>query len=110
MATFMAAPHKGHMVAILRVFAYLRKHISCKLVVDPQECDWSNKIWISADWKESYPDIKDNLPSNAPKPRGKSIQLNMFCDASHATSLVTRQSTTGIIIFLEWYSSEMVFS
>ena len=72
MATFMAAPRKGHMVAILRVFACLRKHISCKLVVDPRERDWSNnKIWISANWKEFYPNIKEDLPSNAPKPRGK---------------------------------------
>ena len=109
MATFMAAPRKGHIVAMLRVFAFLRKHISCKLVVDPRERDWSNKIWISANWKEFYPDIKEDLPSNAPKPRGKSIQLNMFCDASHATNLVTRRFTTGIIIFLngtpvKWYS------
>mmetsp|Transcript_18821 Transcript_18821/g.26684 ORF Transcript_18821/g.26684 Transcript_18821/m.26684 type:complete len:136 (+) Transcript_18821:2253-2660(+) len=33
----------------------------------------------------------------------------MFCDAPHATDLITRQSTTGIIIFLQgtpilWYS------
>ena len=56
-----------------------------------------------------YPDIKEDLPSNAPKPHGKSIKLNIFCDASHATNQVTRRSTTGIIIFLngtpvKWYS------
>lgn len=37
------------------------------------------------------------------------MQLNMFCDASHATDLVTRRSTTGILFFLngapiKWYS------
>jgi hypothetical protein len=37
------------------------------------------------------------------------VQLNMFCDASHATDLITRRSTTGIIIFAQgtpvlWYS------
>ena len=37
------------------------------------------------------------------------MQINLFCDAAHATCLITRRSTTGIIIFLSgmpilWYS------
>ena len=37
------------------------------------------------------------------------FKINMFCDASHATHLITRRSTTGIIIFAQgtpilWYS------
>ena len=44
-----------------------------------------------------------------PEPRGKSVQINMFCDASHASCLQSRRSTTGIIFFLNgapitWYS------
>jgi hypothetical protein len=36
------------------------------------------------------------------------VQVNIFCDAAHATFLATWQSTTGIIIFLNgapihWY-------
>ena len=37
------------------------------------------------------------------------MQINLFCDASHATDLITRRSTTGIVIFINgtpvsWYS------
>jgi hypothetical protein len=45
-----------------------------------------------------------------PKPPGLPVQLNMmFCDASRANELITRCSTTGIILFLngtpiKWYS------
>ena len=44
-----------------------------------------------------------------PEPRGKPVQINMFCDASHASCLASRRSTTGIVIFLNgapvtWYS------
>ena len=66
MATFMATPRQGHMVAVLRIFAYLRKHISCKLVIDPCERDWSDKTWVSANWKDFYPDVQEDIPANAP--------------------------------------------
>ena len=74
--------------------------------------DFSNVAWDGKDWVEFYPDaVKQGepIPRNAPEPRGLPMQLNMFCDASHATDLVTRRSTTGIIFFLngapiKWYS------
>jgi hypothetical protein len=49
------------------------------------------------------------VPHDAPEALGESVQINMFCDASHATDLITRRSTTGIIFFLNgtpinWYS------
>jgi hypothetical protein len=66
--------------------------------------------WTSKDWKCFYPDIDgETLPPKMPEPRGRSVTITMFCDASHATDLVTRHSTTGIVFFLNstpihWYS------
>jgi hypothetical protein len=44
-----------------------------------------------------------------PEPLGEPVQVNMFCDAAHATDLMTRRSTTGFVFFLngtpiQWYS------
>jgi hypothetical protein len=44
-----------------------------------------------------------------PEPHGNEVQIQMFCDAAHATCLATRRSTTGVIIFvngapIRWYS------
>jgi hypothetical protein len=44
-----------------------------------------------------------------PEPLGKIVKITAFCDASHADCLVTRRSTTGILIFvnstpIRWYS------
>jgi hypothetical protein len=44
-----------------------------------------------------------------PIPLGKPIQMDMLCDASHASALVMRRSTTGFLIYLcgtpvVWYS------
>ena len=57
--------------------------------------------WVSEDWAEFYPDAEEVIPPDAPEPRGPGVQLNVFCDAAHATDLVTRRSVTGI----SWSSS-----
>jgi len=59
--------------------------------------------------KEFYPDAEEKIPPNAPKSRGKPVQINCFVDSDHAGNLATRRSHTGILIFLNmapisWYS------
>ena len=49
------------------------------------------------------------IPPGAPEALGNEVQINIFCDAAHATCLATRRSTTGVLIFLNgaalrWYS------
>ena len=61
--------------------------------------------------KKIYVDTKEELPRDAPKPRGKSVQLNCFVDLDHAGDRMTRCSPTGILIFgnsapLFWYSKK----
>ena len=109
MAKFMSSPRQGHMVGVLRILAYLHHHIRSKIVTDPLYRDWSHKSWTQAKWQDFYPDAVEPIPDNAPEARGKPVQINLFCDAAHATCLITRRSTTGIIIFLNgmpilWYS------
>ena len=48
-------------------------------------------------------------PENAPPPRGESVYVGCYVDADHAGNLLTRESNTGIIIFVNnspilWYS------
>jgi len=109
LAKFMAVPREGHLIGLLHAFAYTKKHMNSRIVVDPLPRDWSGIEWNNADWTEFYPDAKEELPANMPEPRGKPVQVNLFVDAAHATCLVSRRSTTGVVIFLngtpvEWYS------
>jgi hypothetical protein len=69
-------------------------------VFDPIARDWSNRDWTHPDWKDFYPGAFDQLPHDMPNPLGKPIQMNIFCDASHASDLVTRPYTTGFLIYL----------
>ena len=61
--------------------------------------------------KSIYRDAIDEVPCNAPEPRGAAAQLNVYVDADHAGNKVTRRSQTGILIFLNmapinWYSKK----
>jgi hypothetical protein len=101
MARFSAAPRQGHLWIVLRIFAYCKKRNESKVVFDPVKNDMEHIEWMSQDWKQFYPDIQGEIiPYDQPKPRGRSVPVNMFCDAAHATCHVTRRSTTGIILFV----------
>lgn len=109
-ARFSAAPREGHLYELLRIFAYCKKHLDSKVVIDPVQKDFSNVKWATHDWRQFYPDITGEVyPSSLPKARGNGVQINLFCDAAHGTCHLTRRSTTGIVIFINgapitWYS------
>ena len=49
--------------------------------------------------------------SDAPEPRGKSVEMTAFVDSDHAGDTVTRRSRTGIWLFIQqspivWYSKK----
>ena len=44
--------------------------------------------------------MKEAIPPNAPKPRGKEFDMRIFVDSDHAGEKITRKSRTGYIIFL----------
>ena len=44
--------------------------------------------------------MKEAVPTNAPTPRGKDVDLRMFVDSDHAGDKVRRRSRTGFFIYL----------
>ena len=61
------------------------------------------------EFKEYYRYAEDIDPPRMPKPKGQSIKLTAFVDASYCANKVTRRSHTGYIIFINkatiaWYS------
>jgi hypothetical protein len=63
----------------------------------------------NADWTDFYGNVQEELPPKMPKSRGNPVTISAFVDANHAGNKVTRQSHTGIIIFVQnalivWYS------
>ena len=52
------------------------------------------------DWKAFYGEATEAIPPNAPKPRGKEVDLRLFVDSDHAGDQLNRHSRTGFLIFL----------
>jgi len=109
LSSHMCQPRIGHLEQVLHIFAYLKHHENSNMVFDPNYINWESEAFIKYDWTEFYKDAKEQLPVNAPPPRGHAVQINAFIDADHAGNRVTRRSHTGILIYLNcapiiWFS------
>jgi hypothetical protein len=86
----------------VKVFYYIQTHLRFYIVYDNLTHDWSGYDWSSKkDWSQFYPDIIEPVPINISKPFWQAVQINIFCDAAHATDLVTRRSTKSIFLFVD---------
>eukprot|EP00934_Nitzschia_sp_Nitz4_P001810 Nitzschia sp. Nitz4//scaffold191_size41780//52//5493//NITZ4_007461-RA/size41780-processed-gene-0.69-mRNA-1//1//CDS//3329540163//1810//frame0 len=100
LASYLAMPREGHMEAALRIFAYLRNKHNARMIFDPTYPTIDESKFQKCDWKHFYGDVKEAIPMNAPKPRGKEVDLRLFVDSSHADDKVNRRSRSGYFIFM----------
>jgi hypothetical protein len=100
LSSFLAAPREGHLTQALHIFAYLKCYPCSNMVFVDKLPIVDESIFYAADWSEFYKDAQENIPLNAPEPRGKPVQMYSFCDADHEGDRLTSCSQTGIILFL----------
>jgi len=116
MAAHCAMPRKGHLDAVWHMFAYLKRHDKSKMVFDSSSPTFSvktNKL-PRPDWLDFYKDVQEQVPHDAPEPRGQAVELTAFVDSDHALmhgDTVTRRSRTGIFLFIQnapivWFSKK----
>jgi hypothetical protein len=109
LSSYLTAPRQGHLEAIYCIYGYLKSHMRSTMVFDDAYINWNEKDFTSYDWTDFYGNVQEEIPKNAPQPRGKPVQLNVFVDANHARNKLTRRSQTGILLYLNkapimWYS------
>jgi hypothetical protein len=56
--------------------------------------------FINTDLKYMYGDAREIIPSDAPVPHLKEVNLRLFVDSDHAGKQFTRRSMTGFVIYL----------
>ena len=109
LASYCAAPREGHLDAVMHMFAYMNLHPRSHIVFDPSYVN--HTTGKRPDWSDFYRDVKEQIPSDMPEPRGEPIQMTTFVDSDHAGDKVTRRSRTGVLIYLNrspivWYSKK----
>ena len=109
MSSYTTAPRSGHLDAVLHMFSYLNTHGRSRIVMD--DSYFPHEELEKPDWNQFYPGARDEIPPDMPEALGKALQQTVFVDASHAANVVTRQSRSGVLIFLNrapilWYSKK----
>ena len=116
LASYLASPRVGHLAQAVNMVSYIKKHQKSNIIMDPAYLDvhWQGNETDNPEFKRDYMksiyhDACEDVPENAPEPRGRPLQLNVYCDSDHATNKITRRSHTGILIFanmapISWFS------
>ena len=111
MSSCRALPRRGHLDAVLHIFAYLKTHDRSRIVFDDSIVEYAESDYVDTDWTDFYGNVSEAIPPNAPEPRGKSVQSTCFVDADHAGDQLTRRSRTGVLLYLNrspivWHSKK----
>ena len=114
MSSHLALPREGHLNQLFNIFAYLKKYHNTELVYDPSEPEVDKAKFEQRDWTSSefgHIQGKEELPPNAPEPRGLGFTMTAKVDADHASDTVTRRSRTGFLVYLNcslvhWFSKK----
>ena len=96
----LALPRSGHLNQVYHIFGYLKESPRRRIYFDPAEPVISEDRFQRYDWEEFYKEAKEEVPTDAPEPRGRSVTTHCFGDASHSPEKVTCHGQTGILIFV----------
>ena len=112
MSSFRAAPRRGHLERVKRIFGYLAKMKHAVIRIRTDEPDFSSLPHIEFDWEKTvYGNVTELVPKDAPKPLGKFVTLIHYVDANLMHCLLTGRSVTGILSLInktpiDWYSKK----
>jgi hypothetical protein len=100
LASHMALPREGHMEAVYHIFGWLKGKHGSRMVFDPTYPTIDQLAFKECEWKEFYGDIAEAVPTDAPEPLGRDVDLRLYVDSDHAGDALCRRSRTGFFIFL----------
>lgn len=98
----MAPRREGHMLAMKKLFGYLKGQLMGKIIFDTCELDTSHATYVDhGTWKQTYGDhVTEELPLDCPEPKMKPVDITVYYNTSFACDSLTRRSVTEIFVFL----------
>ena len=112
LASMMELPREGHLDAVFHMFSFLKRKHNGVIVFDPTEPEIDINKFPREDWSATpYGECEEEIPSNAPEPRGIAFTMRAFVDSYHSGKMITQRSRTGFLIFLNnapiyWFSKK----
>ena len=59
-------------------FGYLKNHSKHGIIIDTQERIIPTSTELTINWQEQYPGAVEELPSDMPTPKGKTVQITIY--------------------------------
>ena len=109
---FRVAPRVGHLERAKRVCGYLYKMKHGFIRVRTEEPDYSDLPESGYDWERTvYDGAKEEVPSDAPEPKGKRVVLTTYKDANLYHDMMTGKAVTGILHLInqtpvDWFAKK----
>jgi hypothetical protein len=113
LSRYRAAPLVGHLERAKRIVGYMKKqpHAAIRFRIGiPNHEAMYGETSPSYDWMHTvYGMPTEDLPPNAPMPKGNPVRISTFVDANLMHDFTTGRSATGILHLLnqtplDWYS------
>jgi len=83
LSCFRTMPRQGHLDRIKRIHGYLSKMRHATIKIRTHTPDYFNIPVKMCDWECScYADAKEEIPLDAPNPKGKPVTMTSFFDAN----------------------------
>jgi hypothetical protein len=98
MGRFRSAPREGHFDRLKHMCGYLKRYRSGGIRFRTDIPDYGHLEETSVDWTYSvYGNVKEDIPTNMPEPKGKTVRLTCYVDANLMHDFITGRSATGIL-------------
>ena len=112
MSSFRVAPRVGHIERVKRICGYIYKFKEGCIRVRTEVPDYSDLPVPHYDWARTvYGEVKEEVPENAPPPKGKGVLTTTYKDANLNHCLVSGKAVSGILHLLnqtpvDWYTKK----
>jgi hypothetical protein len=109
---FRALPRQGHLERAQRVVGYLAKMKYAVIRFRGSELNYSDLPSFEYNWEKLVcGDVKEDIPTDAPKLLGKYVLLTHYLDANLYHDMLTGRSVLGVLHFLnqtplDWFSKK----
>ena len=110
LSSFRMAPRQGHLERMKRIYGYCWTFKDATIRLRTGVPDFSDLVVPEVDWSKSpYAGAKEEKPSDAPSPRGKSVRLYTYADANLCHNKLNGKAVTAELHFInqtpfDWYS------
>lgn len=92
LSRYNMCPREGHLIAMTRLFGYLKGHSKGQILFDTHALPIGEvKFFDGGNWFQTYRNVKEELPPDLPTAKMKPVKIIIYFDASFACNMITRR-------------------